>query len=281
MKKTSIFLLLITLLFIAACTAPQQEPVEVVKYVVKCWDNSTASSPEFCPEQPREEPVEQVEEAVVEETHVPIAQAFLDEAKKNFKTHAYLLSDRLVIVYENKSRHYFLNLYQLPDKTHITDVYVDKDNKAAVAYCDIDRESKMTSRAFDYERSKCKNNIDVPVAVSYADWIPKGPLDYLEDFKDIDPVLIENNTQTISIGGNSKTIQPTLHYDINGENVIVRIDRRYKVPIKIERDGQPVLDFRDAFFDVMVVDGKPQKITKDWVEYQGVSEYWSKFKASS
>lgn len=281
MKKV---ILLVFLLFLAACVEPydqpvEPKPVEVTKVVVRCADGSTASSADACPkveEEPKEQELEAPEPVDEPEDTRQIAQVFLDEALENFDTHAYLIEDRLVVLYGNKSRHYFLKLHELPDGRYVTDVYVDSVAKTATGYCDIDRESRMETRAFDYERSKCKDHLDEPFTLDYKNWIPKGPLDYLREYKNYEPTLIENNTQTISIGGNSKTVQPTLHYDIRGDKIVVRMDKRYKVPIKIEKNGVGVLDFRDAYFDVMVVEGKPQKITKDWVEYQGISDYWLK-----
>lgn len=279
MKKVLLLLLLLT-----ACIQPYEqpvkpEPVEITKVVVKCWDNSTVLSASECPPEP--EPSVEVSEPVIVEPIIAndsrqIAEVLLDEALTKFKTHAYLIEDRLVIIHGNNSRHYFFGLHELSDGTPVTDVYVDSEAKAAVAYCDIDRESRMESRSFDYDRSKCRDFLDKPVSVDYDDWIPRGPLDYLEEFKNLKPTLIENNTQTVSIGGTSKTVHPSLHYDVRGDKFIIRIDKRYKVPVKIEKNGVSLLDFRDTYFDVMVVEGKPQKITKEWVIYDGVSDYWLK-----
>jgi hypothetical protein len=163
---------------------------------------------------------------------------------------------------------------QLEDRTPITDVFVDGDTRTAVAYCSLEREGRILDDSFEYERSRCKDFVDKEIIVPYEKWVPKGPLDYLREFSELEPILVENNIQTISIGGNSKTIQPSLHYMLDGKRVILRIDRRYQVPIKIEVEGQQAVDFRETFFDVMVLYGGQQKIDKSWVEYAPVSEYW-------
>ncbi|HLF54439.1 MAG TPA: hypothetical protein VI612_01840 [Candidatus Nanoarchaeia archaeon] len=271
-------LFLLLLLLIACVPAvPVQENVtveqpkpqivkEVVeKVVVQCWDGSTAESLEQCPPEKKE--------VVVAPETGEIGQQLLTEARKKFTGLAYLLDDRVVIIYGNKVRHYFLKLYEL-DGNPITDVFVDLDKKEAVAYCNIEREGRLLEKSFDYERSRCKDYIDKPISTSFEKWTHKGPIEWLEEFADQKPILVEDNIQTISIGGNSKTIQPSLHYMVDGKRVILRIDRRYGVPVKIEIEGEHSIDFRETYFDVMVLNAKQEKIDQSWIEYQPVSEYW-------
>lgn len=268
------------LLLLAACVAQpyvqpgmtnKTEEKIVEKVLVQCWDNSTAESADKCPAKP----VVKVPEVVVEKP-VPIAQKLLIDATTKFTNYAYLTSDRMVIVAGNKVRHLFLKLSQI-DNTPVTDVFVDLDKKEAVAYCNVEREGKdILGDSFDWQRSRCKDYLDKPIPVPFENWAPKGPLQYLEEFSNLEPILVEDNLQTISIGGNSKSIQPSLHYMVDGKRVILRIDRRYQVPLKIEYEGQQSVDFRDAYFDTMVLYGKQQKIDDSWVTYQPVSEYWKK-----
>lgn len=282
MKKAVLLLLLI---FLAACATPeattQPEPVKeptpakVIeeKVVVQCWDNSTADSIENCPPRPETQEVVEPEQETVTE-NIPIGKKLLAEAESSFDSYAYLLADRMVIVHNNKARHYFFKMSMLEDRTPITDVYVDLNTQTARAYCNIEREGQILDNSFEYERSKCKGYINEELPVDYTKWLPKGPLQYLEQYADKEPILVENNVQTINIGGNSKTIQPSLHYMEGGKRVVLRIDRRYNVPVKIEIEGQQSIDFRDTFFDVMVLEGKQEKIGRSWVEYQPVSDYW-------
>lgn len=206
---------------------------------------------------------------------IPVARSLLEQSREKFSSYAYLIGDALVINHGNKTR-YMFNRLSKAGETPITDVFVSKDNKTAVAFCNIDREAKFSEGSFDYERSKCRHYLDVPIEVSFEEWAPRGPLEFLEKFENETPFLYENSTLTMSIGGNSKTIQPSLHYDVAGARVILRVDKRYLVPARIEFENESPIDFRDTYFDLMVVDGKQQKITRDWVVYQNVSEYWLK-----
>lgn len=269
----------ILLLLLAACVAAPQQPVAeekvVEKILVQCWDNSTANSLEECPPK-------QVSRVVVENKTAPpvkekqIAEVLLEDAQSKFKSHAFLLEDRMVISNGTRARHMFSKLSKLPDGTPITDVYVDLSNRTAVAYCSIEREADLLSGSFEYERSRCKDFVNVALDVSFNDWEPMGPLEFLREFSPRAPILVEESVQTVSIGGNSKSVQPSIHYMVDGKRVILRIDKRYKVPIKIEREGSQAVDFRDAFFDVMVVEGRQFKITSDWLSYKNVSDYWKK-----
>ena len=270
---------LVLLLLMSCISQPYVQPAvenktEIVeKVVVQCWDNSTADSVEKCPPEKVEQPELPPAKVIVEQP-VPIARKLLEDAQSKFKGYAYVLSDRMVVVYGNKLRHLFFKVSQLEDDTPITDIFVDLDKKEATAYCNVEREGKILDDSFDWDRSRCKEFVDKKIPVPFDKWVPKGPLEYLEEFADAEPVLVEDNIQTISIGGNSKSIQPSLHYMVDSKRVVLRIDKRYKVPVKVEIEGSQSVDFRDAYFDVMVLYGGQQKITPEWVEYQPVSEYW-------
>lgn len=278
-------------LLLVACLpqqAPPAQPVQekiVEKVVVQCWDGSTADSLDKCPPKQEEKNLEATKEVIItSETPVPtvvsgeIAQKLLDNIKSKFTGMAYLLADRIVIKYKNKVRHYFLRMSETENGTPLTDVYLDLDKKTAVGYCNVEREGRdMAGDSFDWGRSKCKDYIDKPIPLDFNKWqSQKGPIEWLEDFAPLKPALVENNLQTISIGGNSKSIQPSLHYMIDGKRVILRIDKRYGVPIKIEFEGDRSVDFRDTYFDTMIIGGKQFRIDESWVEYKPVSEYWLK-----
>lgn len=269
------------LIVLAACAAPEvsvepeveeepKVPEKIIeeRVVVQCWDDSTAESLEDCPPKPEETPKQ--------EESIPPAKKLLAEARTLFESHAYLTDDKIVIIHDGKVRHYFLKMWQLGNRTPITDVYVDLDKNEAYAYCNIEREADLMDNAFDYERSRCKGYINSAFEVNAEEWRPNGPIQYLERFANNEPILVEDNVQTINIGGNSKTIQPSLHYMEDGKRVILRIDKRYKVPLKVEREGEKSIDFRDAFFDKLVINGKQFTIDESWVTYEPVSEYWLK-----
>ncbi len=233
--------------------------------LIQCFDGSFVDDVSACPKS----------EIRKETAGRTIAQDLLEQANEKFSSYAFVVKDAVVINHGNKSRYMFDKLSKI-DEVPVTDVFVDKEKKTAVAYCNIDREARLSQTSFDYERSKCRHYLDVPINVSFEKWVPAGPLEFLERFENETPVLFENSTLTMSIGGNSKTIQPSLHYVVNGARVILRIDKRYLVPARIEFENASPVDFRDTDFDLMVVDGKQQRITKEWVVYQNVSEYWLK-----
>lgn len=281
MKK--VLLLLLPLLLVAcAQTPPETTSVSNVSNVsessnaiqnetvpaplVQCPDGVFVSSVADCEDHKVVEPVQD---------NKTIARTLLEEARGKFSSYAYVIDDAIIIQYGNKSRYYYLELATI-DTVPVTDIYVDKEAKTAVAYCNIDRESRLSDASFDYERSKCKDYLDAPINLSFEQWNPKGPIDFLEQFENDTPVLMEDNLLTMSIGGNSKTIQPSLHYEKDGKDVILRIDKRYRVPAKVEIEGEKPIDFRDAYFDLMVIEGKQERITADWVSYQNVSAYWLK-----
>jgi len=292
MKKV----MLVVLLFLVSCVAqpyvqptdqvsqdnasvfpPASVPVQKVveKVVVQCWDNSMASSVDECPAKPAKV---QVAPPAPAESNVPIARKFLDDAQNKFTGYAYLLSDRMVIQYKGKVRHYFFTVQKLDDGW-ITDVFVDLDGKTALAYCNIDREADIFSDGFDLARSRCHAYLNKSISVPFEEWAPHGPLDVLAEFANRVPVRVEDNVQTISIGGSAKTIQPSVHYLVDGKRVVLRMDKRYHVPLKVEREGDEPLDFRDTFFDTMILEGKPTKITPQMVEYAPPSGFWAKAEA--
>ncbi len=276
---------LVLLLLVSCVAQPYVQPgmnkteKVVEKVVVQCWDGSTAESADKCPVQEKPEEKKAVSQAkVIVETpppeHVSVAKKYLDEAQKTFTAYAYLLSDRMVMVSGDKVRHYFFRPSALNNGTPITDVYVD--GQTAVAYCNIEHEKNAYPDAFDYQSSQCKNYVNQPLPIKVDDWLPNGPLQYLALYVDQEPILVEDNVQTISIGGSSKTIQPSLHYMVNGRRVILRLDKRYHVPIRIETEGDKPVDFRDTYFDMMILEGKPTKIDQSWFTYKPVSDYWLK-----
>ncbi|MBS3125777.1 hypothetical protein J4211_06045 [Candidatus Woesearchaeota archaeon] len=277
----------VVLLLLASCVQPYQgnqttvTVLNISNTTVAAVQNQTVEpSPLIqCPDGTFVSSVKECEEHQVTETNSDfngtIAHKLLQQAREKFTNHAYVLDDALVIFSGNKSRYYFAKLSDA-DGVPITDVYIDREAKTALAYCNLDREARLYDASFDYERSKCREYPDAAINVSFEEWNPKGPLDFLEEFENDTPVLVENTFLTMSIGGNSKTIQPSVHYENEGKEVILRIDKRYHVPAKVEIEGEPPIDFRDTYFDLMVVDGKQERITSDWVVYKNISEYWLK-----
>jgi len=270
------------LLLLMACAQPAVQPapqpeeqvVEVAeKVIVQCWDGSTASSLAGCP--PKEEKIIAKEVVAPEQKaveSVPITKQLLAKAQEH-AGYAYELEDRLVLVSGDKKRHLFLKVIFV-DAAPITDVFVDLTGKTAMAYCDVEHEAQILGKAFTWSDVDCKHFIDNSTSVPFKDWESKGPLDYLADFADVEPDFVEDGIQTINSLSVPKTVQPSLHYLVDGVRVILHIDQRYQVPIQVEIGGKQI-SFKNVYFDSVPLYGKQEKIA-DLVEYTPVSQEWLK-----
>ncbi|PIN74660.1 hypothetical protein COV18_07255 [Candidatus Woesearchaeota archaeon CG10_big_fil_rev_8_21_14_0_10_37_12] len=277
MKKSVVILLFVFLLI--ACAPQFPEPVveeKIIKEtIVQCWDGSLVAEISLCPEKEEVDRVPVKSLVVEEEPALPIVDQLLQDAKERFDGLAYSVDGRLVIIYGTNARHMFDIPVRLDDSVWITDVFVDLANKTAVAYCNIEREGRFID-SFEYQRSKCKEFINIPINASFAKWYPRSPIAVLEEFVVSEPILVEDNQQVVNLGGKTKTVRPSIHYLVNGKRVVLRIDARYKVPIAVDYENNKDLVFDEVFFDTMRVDGKQQRITKEWVVYTPVADYWNK-----
>lgn len=271
------------MLLLAACAQPLVQPAEtkteekiIEKVIVQCWDGSTASSLEACPAKPKEEKImakDLVEPAPKAPETVPIGRQLLTHAQ-SYSGYAYELEDRMVLVSKDKMRH-VLSGVTFVDLKPVTDVYVNLVNKTAVAYCDVEHEAQILGKAFTRAKSNCKAFIDKVMPVPFENWVIKGPLDYLSDVADLEPSFVEESLQSITIFGAPKTVQPSLHYVVDGRRIVLRIDQRRKAPIQVEIKGQLPISFRDVFFETMPLYGKQKNIT-DLLDYTPVSQEWLK-----
>lgn len=269
------------LILLAACAqpavqqvAPEEKIVEVVeKVVVQCWDGSTASSADKCPPEEKIVAKEVVapEQKVV--ASVPIGRQLLTQAQTHDGS-SYELEASHVLVSGDKARHLFLKVIFI-DRKPITDVFVDLANQKAVAYCSVEREEQILGKAFTWDVSDCKHYIDKGIDVPFEDWKPMGPLDYLADFADSEPVFVEEAVQSVTALSVPKTVQPSLHYEANGARVVLHIEQRTKVPIQVEIQGQQPISFKNVYFDNVPLYGKPEKIA-GLMEYKPVSQEWLK-----
>lgn len=272
------------LIFLVACAQPSVQQVEteekvvevVEKVIVQCWDGSTASSLDNCP---KEEKIVAKEVVAPEQkmvAAVPIARQLLEKAQAH-AGYAYELEDSYVLVSGDKARHLFLKVIFI-DRKPITDVFVDLANKKAVAYCHIEHEEQILGKAFTWDVSDCKHYVDKGIAVPFEDWKPEGPLNYLADFADVEPVFVEEGVQSVTSLSVPKTVQPSLHYMSNGARVVLHIEQRTQVPIQVEIQGRQPISFKNVYFDNLLLYGVQEKIT-DNVEYGPVSQEWLKVNA--
>ena len=273
------------LILLVACAQPPAQPLKteekvvvMEKVVVQCWDGSTASSLENCP--PKEEKI-MAKEVVASEPKaagaVHMARQLLTEAQKH-AGYAYELEDRFVLVSGDRARHLFSEKLIFVERRPYSDVFVDLAGKTAIAYCNVEHEEQMLGNAFTWAVSDCKHFIDNSTLMPFEKWVPKGPLDYLEDFADVEPDFVEEADQTVSIAGAPKTIRPSIHYVVNGVRVVLRIDERNQVPIQVEIQGQQPISFRNVYFDNVPLYGGQEKIT-DLLDYKPVSQVWLKANA--
>ncbi len=273
----------LVLLLLIACAQPAVQPVSqpvvvekvVEKVVVQCWDGSTAESVDKCPAKPEEKIIakEVVAPEQKAETSVSIGRQLLNQAQAQ-GAYAYELEDRFVLVSGNKARHVFFKVVFI-DRKPTSDVFVDLAGKTAVAYCNVENEAQMLGNAFTWAVSDCKHFVDEGRSMEFKDWALKGPLDYLADFADIEPEFVEDNVQMVNSDSVPKTVQPSLHYLVDGVRVILHIDQRLQVPVQIEIEGQQPISFRNIYFDTMPLYGGKEKIA-DLIEYKPVSQAWLK-----
>ncbi len=272
--------LALVLMLLVACAQPAVQPLVkteetvVEKVIVQCWDGSTASSVENCPKEEKIVAKEVVAPEQKVSQAVPVGRQLLTAAQ-NHSGYAYELEDRFVLVSNGKARHLFLEKPIFVERKPVSDVFVDLAGMKALAYCHLQHEEQMLGKAFTWDVANCKNFIDTATSVPFEDWAPKGPLDYLADFADVEPDVIENALQTINSAGVPKTIQPSLHYTVNGVRAVLRIDQRQQVPIQIEIQGQQPISFRNVYFNTVPLYGKQEKIA-DLIEYTAVSQDWLK-----
>ncbi len=272
----------LVLMLLVACAQPAVQPalqpekvVEVVeKVIVQCWDGSTASSLGQCPSKEEKIIAKEVVAPVPEVVEsVQIAKQLLTKAQEH-AGYAYELEDRFVLVSNGKARH-MLSKPIFVDRKPISDVFVDLTGKKAVAYCNVQHEAQMLGNAFTWSVSDCKHFVDEFTSMPFNDWAPKGPLDYLADFADVEPVFVEKGIQSVTSLSVPKTVQPSLHYDVNGVRVILHIEQRTQVPIQVEIEGQQPVSFKNVYFDTVPLYGSQEKIT-DLMEYEPVSQEWLK-----
>jgi hypothetical protein len=109
----------------------------------------------------------------------------------------------------------------------------------------------------------------------FENWAPKGPLDYLADFADVEPVFVEKGIQSVTSLSVPKTVQPSLHYDVNGVRVVLHIEQRTQVPIQVEIEGQQPVSFKNVYFDAVPLYGESKNIA-DLMDYVPVSQAWLK-----
>lgn len=237
------------LLLLSACAVQQIEPkiVEVNK-TVEINKTKEVIEPKI---EPKPAP------KVIAE---PIADAgkvneLLADINENIESYSFVYEDIEVFVLGNKMGvkfDYFVELsFEMNnERVYITDAYIDTDTGKAVAYCDVRGEERIVG-TFNIDRSRCKKIINVELNVSKEDIYVKTPVDWLLEFKDVEPDRIELNDQILKRQTGWHTVNPVLHFD-TPENriVVIRIDKSTKLPARVEVVGAPMSERID--YDYLV-----------------------------
>lgn len=135
----------------------------------------------------------------------------------------------------DESRSY---LYNGTIRTFITDLYVDRETKQLVAYCDPRTEEEIVGE-YQADRSKCIKVIDLPFDLDYNKYNPKLPEDILEDYKHREPSLVEDTEQFIKEPSGWKAVNPIVHFGDDTNEIILRLDAKTGLPLRMEtRKGE-------------------------------------------
>ncbi len=115
----------------------------------------------------------------------------------------------------------------------ITDIYVDREAKEAIGYCDPRREKEIMGE-FDPQRGACAKLIDIPIPLDYGQYNPYLPEDWLIRFSHAQPIFAETTEQYVREPTGWKLVNPVLHFQEGPSTVILRLDSKTGLPIKIE-----------------------------------------------
>lgn len=250
MKK--IFLLIIALAFIVACSPVQQEAKEdAAKDVVEQAEPSVAM-PEDQPEQ--QEPAEEVqipEEAPKEDA---------DSATPVFET-ANMVSDLLVRANDkvtsvaftyNTNRYFvawnkmrvdlddFIKITKIVGTTRkdiwISSVFVDPSAEKALGYCDraIELREGTSLKCVEYER------FGEDVEMDFSEYYVKTPLNWLEEFTGKVPAEVDTQELQVKVGSGYKTSSPRLTFSEGGVTTKIYIEKFSGLPYMVEviKDSQ-------------------------------------------
>jgi len=118
-------------------------------------------------------------------------------------------------------------------RTHITDIFIDRSRSEAIAYCDPRTEEEIVGE-FNADRSKCIKLIDIPFTLDYQEYNPELPEDWLHKYANTAPARVEDTDQFIKLPSGWKTVNPVLHFQEGDKTVILRLDAKTGLPLKIE-----------------------------------------------
>ncbi len=125
---------------------------------------------------------------------------------------------------------------------YITDLFIDRRTKKATGYCDPRTEQTIMG-SYHADRSKCHDLVNVEIPIDFETFNPVLPEDWLTRFSYAAPTKIEDTDQYVKDITGWKTVNPVLHFQDGNNEVILRLDSKTGMPIKVETSGPtPVVE---------------------------------------
>ncbi len=140
----------------------------------------------------------------------------------------------------------------------ITDIYVDREAKEAIGYCDPRREKEIMGE-FDPDSGACSKLIDVPIQLPYDQYNPYLPEDWLVRFSHAQPILAETTDQYLREPTGWRLVNPVLHFQEGPSTVILRLESKTGLPIKIEikeGDKENIISYNTLIHNMV----KPEEV---------------------
>jgi len=212
-----------------------------------CLDNDANS---ICdrdePQKPAEPVVSKTEEAPAVEGSAAITEA-IAKFEQGVSSYSYKLGDTqhyvvddLIHIELDKAKELGFKINETI-RVHITDIFVDRTTKDAVGYCDPRSEERIVGE-FNADRSKCIKLIDMPFELDYKEHNPTLPEDWLYQYKDRTPALVEEADQYVKEPSGWKAVNPVVHF-LEGKNtIILRLDIKTGLPLRVEINKQPIAE---------------------------------------
>lgn len=144
----------------------------------------------------------------------------------------YFVKDRMIRIKLDK-------MQELPfatnnSRTYVTDIFVDRERQTATGYCDPRSEMVIMGDSFG-DRSVCKKLINIPITLSYAEYNPVLPEDWLFKFSNAIPVRVEEIDQFVKEPTGWKTVNPAVYVNEGNAEVVLRLETKTGLPIKVEK----------------------------------------------
>jgi hypothetical protein len=168
-----------------------------------------------------------------------IMQSIITKFRTNTTSYSYKEGKKEVYVQESQAHVRLDRLIPLDQainntiRVYVTDTFIDREHQTAIGYCDPRSEEKIMG-GLHPDRSNCIKLINIPINLSYEEFSPELPEDWLTKFAGKKPFLAETTEQFIKEPTGWKTINPVLHYKTGDTTTVLRLDAKTGLPLKIE-----------------------------------------------